>query len=373
MFLTRIAVLGSGFLLAAAPSVSSQQASPTGTFQSLDGRSIYLDACAGCHGPDGRGLDRALVAFEEELPDFTDCSFASREPQADWVIVAHQGGPVRAFSEMMPSFAEALDDQELERVVAYVSSFCTDADWPRGELNLPRPLATEKAYPEDEWVLENEGDLEGSGSFLHTLVYEKRFGARSQVELALPFGFRRTDLVGGGSAWSSGFGDVAIGFKHALVHGLETGRILSIVGEVKLPTGEEADGFGSDASALEGFLAFGQLLPSDAFVQLQAGAERSLGDDAETELFWSGVLGKSIAQGTWGRTWSPMIEVTGLREGDEGTEWDVLPQLHVTLSTRQHIMLTVGPRIPIAGGDRPAVLVLNFLWDWFDGGLFEGW
>src|SRR5688572_26214425 len=284
----RYAILPLAFiqLLLAVALPAQQPQSPPG--QPADGRSIYLDACAGCHGPDGRGLDRALVAFEEELPDFTDCSFGSREPQADWIIVAHQGGPVRAFSEMMPSFGEALDEAELELVVEYVSSLCTDAAWPRGELNLPRSLVTEKAYPEDEWVLENESDLEGSGSFLHTLIYEKRFGARSQVELALPFGFRRVDLAGGGAAWSSGFGDVAIGVKHTLVHGLESGRILSVVGEVKLPTGEEADGFGSDASALEGFLAFGQLLPSDAFIQLQAGAERSLADGAETELFWTG-------------------------------------------------------------------------------------
>jgi hypothetical protein len=332
-----------------------------------------MEACAACHGADGTGLDRTLVAFEEELPDFTDCSFASREPVADWITVAHQGGPVRAFSQMMPAFGEALSEEELERVVTYVSSLCTDSAWPRGELNLPRPLVTEKAYPEDEWVLESEGDLEGSTSLLHTIVYEKRFGARSQVEVALPYGYRRGEPTTGGAAWASGFGDVAVGLKHALVHGLAGGRILSVVAEAKLPTGDESDGFGAGATAFEGFLAFAQLLPSDGFVQLQAGAERSTSDEAEAELFWSGVLGKSIAQGSWGRVWTPMIEVAGKREGDEGTEWEILPQLHVTLSTRQHIMLTLGPRIPIGGADRSSAFMISFLWDWFDGGLFEGW
>ena len=87
---------------------AAAQGTPTVTAAlTMDGREIYLDGCATCHGADGRGMDRALLAFEEELPDFTDCSFASREPAADWVIVAQRGGPVRGFSEMMPSFDAA--------------------------------------------------------------------------------------------------------------------------------------------------------------------------------------------------------------------------------------------------------------------------
>lgn len=339
-----------------------------------DGRALFLDACAACHGADGRGLDRALVAFEEELPDFTDCSFASREPAADWVAVAHQGGPVRAFSPMMPSFGEALTLEELERVVDYVTSLCSDRAWPRGELNLPRALVIEKAYPEDEVVLETQGALEGAASFLHTFVYEKRFGPRSQIELAVPFGYRRAAGVGdAGASWSAGPGDVAIGVKHVLSHGLRSGRILSAVGEVKLPTGDEADGFGSGSTAFEGFLALGQILPSDAFLQAQAGAERSAAAGAGTELFWAALLGRSFAQGGWGRTWSPMVEVIGRREGDEGTLWELIPQLHVTLSTRQHVMVTLGPRIPVGSPERRAAFMVSFLWDWYDGGLLEGW
>ncbi len=63
------------------------------------GRAIYAASCANCHGLDGTGLDRSLVAFEEELPDFTDCDFAAREPDADWIAVAHEGGPVRSHDE----------------------------------------------------------------------------------------------------------------------------------------------------------------------------------------------------------------------------------------------------------------------------------
>lgn len=46
--------------------------------------------------------------------------------------------------------------------------------WPRGELNLPLPLVTGKAFPEDEAVFRvavHDGDVTTRA------VYERRFGA----------------------------------------------------------------------------------------------------------------------------------------------------------------------------------------------------
>jgi mono/diheme cytochrome c family protein len=363
-------------LLTAALPALAQDASSLSDLSGADGRSIYVAACAACHGADGRGLDRALVGFDEPLPDFTDCSFASREPDADWVIVAHEGGPIRGFSEMMPAFGEALEEDDLQRAVEHVRGFCLDASWPRGELNLPRPLVTEKAFPEDEWVLETSAALESPAAVAHTLVYEKRIGAMNQIEVALPFLYGRVREgsagAAGGAGWRGGFGDLVVGLKRVLAHGLTSGRIVSAVAEVKLPTGDERRGFGSGAFAVEGFVSAGQILPRDAFVQAAAGAERSARSGAETELFWTAVAGRSLTEGPWGRTWSPMVEVLG-RRGDEETRWDLVPQLHVTLNTRQHVMLSLGPRIPLGGAGRDATFMVSILWDWFDGGLTEGW
>ena len=67
-----------------------------------------------------------------------------------------------------------------------------------------------------------------------------------------------------------------------------------------------------------------------------------------------------------------MIEVLAARELEGGARiaWDVAPQLQVTLSRRQHVMI-VGRRARAgersAPGDRLQVLSY-LLWDWYDGG-----
>jgi hypothetical protein len=130
----------------------------------LSDRELYLNTCASCHGPDGTGLSSAEVGFDLELPGFTDCSFASREPHGDWAGVAHEGGPLRGFDRMMPAFGDALSMEEIERVVAYVKGLCEDTSWPPGEFNIPLAPVTEKAYPEDETVFkfDSGGGLRGT-------------------------------------------------------------------------------------------------------------------------------------------------------------------------------------------------------------------
>lgn len=335
------------------------------------GRQIYESTCAACHGTDGRGAPRTQVGFEAPLPDFTDCTFATREPNADWMAIASEGGPARAFLHTMPSFGGALSIDEIEKAVNYIRSFCTDPSWPRGELNLPRPMFTEKAYPEDEAVYTLGSATSSPMSLSHEIVYEQRFGSRSQWELVVPF--EMFDDTAAGS-WQGGFGDPAVGAKHTLFHSLESGSILSLAGEVIFPMGDEDDGVGSGHFKVEPFVSFGQLLPADAFIHVMVGGEFPLAD-AESEAFWRLALGKSFqSDDGFGRVWSPMVEILGARPLEEGAEieWDVVPQLQVTLSTRQHVMGNVAVRLPLEEGGEPQVWVY-VLWDWFDGGFFEGW
>lgn len=338
------------------------------------GKALYEAACAGCHGIEGTGAPESQLGFDVPPPDFTDCRFASREPAADWVAVAHDGGPVRGFSRLMPAFGKALTIDELERIITYVGSLCTDSSWPRGELNLPKPLVTEKAFPEDEVVWTTTVAAEGPGSVMNRFVYEKRFGARNQIEVSVPFGAQERDLAGQ-SDWASGVGDIGLGLKRALFHNAKT--IFSLTGEIILPTGDEENGFGKGTSVFEPFVTYGQILPANAFFQAHAGVEIPFDSElAENEAFWRGVAGMSFAQGAWGRTWSPMIELLAGQELEEGAtpSWDVVPQIQVTLNTRQHIMANIGVRVPVNHTEgRSSQVMVYLLWDWFDGGFAEGW
>jgi hypothetical protein len=350
-------------LLLGAGSASAQA---TATLDS--GESVYRAGCAACHGPDGRGAPQLTVGFDVPLPDFTDCSFNSREPSADWFAISHDGGPARAFDTRMPAFGQALTAAQIEMAVAHVKRFCEDASWPAGELNLPRALVTEKAFPEDEAVLST---TIASGTFVNEFLYERRIGARTQYEVKVPVAVEEGD-----TGWRRGLGDVAAAIKHVFHHSLERGRIFAAAAEIVFPTGKETEGLGGGATVFEPFAAFGQMLPADGFIQAQTGFEIPFAEDRANEFFWRGLVGKSFVQGRFGRTWSPMVEILGAKELAEGDPvlWDVVPQMQVTLSKRQHIMMNVGVRVPVNERDARRTQVLTYLlWDWFDGGLFDGW
>jgi len=344
--------------------------------QARTGAELYREACANCHGLDGAGSPSANALLPVPVPDFTDCNFASREPDADWGAIIHSGGPVRAFDAMMPAFGDALGDPEIDAILAHVRTLCGDDRWPRGELNLPRALVTEKAYPEDEAVWTTTIATDGPGAVVNEVVYERRFGARNQIEFKVPFAVNHDQSAGD---WRFGAGDIAVGLKRALYHDFDRGTIFSAAAELIVPTGDESAGAGAGVAIFEPFVSFGQILRADSFVQAQAGLELPTDTDpAEREAFWRLVFGRTWTQGPmgFGRAWTPMIELLAARalEDGESTHWDIAPQVQVTLNTRQHIMLNVGVRTPLNDrAGRQTRLMVYLLWDWFDGGLFDGW
>lgn len=341
-----------------------------------DGREIYHSACAACHGADGRGAPDKLRGFEPPatFPDFTYCRATAREPKVFWSAILHNGGPGRGFSEIMPSFREALTDDEIDQVMEYTRRFCREPAWPRGDLNFPRPLVTEKAFPEDEMVLDAAFNTEGDASISSKVVYEKRLGPRGQLDVIMPFKFQKP----GGNDWQSGVGDLVAGYKHVMVSNLRTGSIFSIAGETIFATGNSERGMGKGVNVFEGFASYGQILPQKAFLQFQTGIELPVDTDiANRAVFWRTVVGRTFAGDKGlGRQWSPMVELLADRElaSEERINWDIVPQFQVTLSRRQHIRANVGVRLPLNDfGPRTTQLLFYLMWDWFDGGLRDGW
>ena len=360
----RAAVFAAAWLFATAAVAQPSSQSPE-----RSGRELYDASCAACHATDGRGAPRSRVGFDTPLPDFTDCSFATPEADADWLAVAHRGGPVRAFDRRMPAFGDALSEAELLGVIHYIRGFCSERRWPRGELNLPRALVTEKAFPENEAVYTLRAS---SGAFGNEFLYERRLGARTQWELVVPI-----DAQDAGGGWHQGVGDVAFALKHVLFHSLERGRILSAAGEIIFPTGDADHGLGAGTAIVEPFVAFGQILPSDRFVQAQAGVELSTNrSKAAHEAFWRVAYGRTFFEPHFGRAWTPMVELLAAHELENGARvhWDVVPQMQVSLSRRQHVLLNAGVQVPInERRGRSTRFIAYLLWDWFDGGFLDGW
>jgi mono/diheme cytochrome c family protein len=85
------------------------------------GKQIYDSACVACHGSDGRGAPKAISGFTppDTFPDFTRCDQTTAEVDAAYKAVIEHGGPTRGFSQIMPSFSEALSSQDIDDVIAY--------------------------------------------------------------------------------------------------------------------------------------------------------------------------------------------------------------------------------------------------------------
>jgi mono/diheme cytochrome c family protein len=358
------------------------------------GREIYHAACAACHGPTGNGAPQAAAGFDKpsSFPHFDKCDETTPEYTRDWKAVIRDGGPGRGFSQIMPSFRGVLDSQQMDRVIEYLRSLCSEKGWPVGELNVPLALVTEKAFPESETVLTTSVNAKGPPGVGNTLIYEQILDKLDQLEVAVPVNWNHRDSGG----YTGGIGDVAVGVKHVLSSHLNggtgplferTGSILSVQAEVVLATGDQTQGLGSGQTSVGGFAAYDVLLPRQVFLEFQAGADVPLhsnhGGNAyalssgSNAAYFRTALGKNISgDENLGRLWSPMIEFVADRNLNAGavTDWDAVAEFEVTLNRRQHVRAAAGYRIPINDTlGRSKQILFYFLWDWFDGGLLEGW
>ena len=283
------------------------------------------------------------------------------------------GGPARAFSQIMPAFRELLTSDQIDDVITYLRSLCTDKHWARGELNLPRALITEKAFPEDEEVISTAVNATGTPGNTTDIIHEQRFGVHNQIEVDVPITFQDQSHT-----WYGGVGDATIGLKREMFSSLRTGSILSLFGGAIVPSGNKNRGFGTGTTTFETFAAFDQLFPTNTFVQLQAGANLPRHTDVAPQVvYWRAALGQSFAADHGlGRLWSPMVEFVADRDLVDGakTNWNAVPQMQVTISRRQHIRGNLGFSQPFTNTrGRQNQIVFYLLWDWADGRLLRGW
>ena len=198
------------------------------------GESVYRAACAACHGPDGRGAPqpRSGSTYRCRTSPTAVSTRASPPPTGSRSVMTAVPPRIRCADAGLRTGADGRPDRDGRR--AYQAVSATTPSWPAGELNLPRALVTEKAFPEDEAVLST---TIASGTFVNEFLYERRIGARTQYEVKVPVAVQEGD-----TGWRRGLGDVAAAVKHAFHHSLERGRIFAAAAEIIFPTGKENEG-----------------------------------------------------------------------------------------------------------------------------------
>jgi hypothetical protein len=340
------------------------------------GKVIYNNGCVACHGTEGKGAPEDVTRFirPDTWPDFTRCDQTTAEPDVSYKAVIVHGGHGLGFSQIMPAFGDLLTDEEINDVIGYLRTFCHNVhNYPAGELNVPRALITEKAFPEDELVVSTAANASGAPSWTTDVIQEQTFAGRNQLEVDVPVNYADQN-----HQWTSGVGDITLGLKRDMISSLRTGSIFSLQGGFLLPTGDRSRGFGAGTTTFEPFAAYDQLIHDNTFLQFQLGADISFNTSKSPHsLFFRSVVGHSMAPDHGlGRLFSPMVELVGTRDYTSGakTDMDIVPEMQVTVNRRQHIRADVGVVQPFTdtSGRHPQV-VFYLLWDWAEGKFWEGW
>jgi hypothetical protein len=273
----------------------------------------------------------------------------------------------------MPSFAEAYTDDEIGALVAYLRTFCPDADrYPPGDLNFRRLLKTTKAFPEVEVVLRashrphrTKRDTEMEVS------YENRIGPRFQYELVLPF---RPFRHGGGEVdiQHPGLGDIEIEAKHVLHFDLGRLSIVSAGIGARLPTGSEGAEFGGGTAVLTPFAALGKGW-QHTFFQAKLGAALPVDPDkANRSLTYA--VGLSRALGPARTAWTPAVELVGSWSPRTRThDYAAWIETSKPLNALGHVIAAIGVQVPIQPRGQRFRLEAYLLWDFGDGPFWIGW
>src|SRR5918996_300744 len=85
-----------------------------------EGKKLYGQFCASCHGQSGKGDGPAAAALNPKPRDHTDKAYMSTLSDDDLLKVIKNGGASVGKSPLMPPWGASLNDDQIKDVIAYV-------------------------------------------------------------------------------------------------------------------------------------------------------------------------------------------------------------------------------------------------------------
>ena len=323
--------------------------------------------CARCHGQDGAGkVDEPTVTVEPM--DFTDCKLTSAEPDADWERAIAKGGPGVGLSPQMPAFEDSLTPAQITAFVSHMRGFCRESGWPNGNANFPRPIITEKAFPENEFLIlpavahYSEESAPSITEGLFKAVYERRIGKRSMVEIGIPLVTTNAFIDR-----TTGLGDVSIAVKHALY--TAGARIVSLGMELSTPTGDRFKEHGSGTTIFEPFLAAGVMV-GNWYIQSQFKTEfptdRLRADNA---VVYNAYVGRDTSAAP--DTWTLGVELNGETvfplDSPTASAVALTPQIRKGLTGTGALAASLGVMLPLNRREEQGVRWVGYLlWEYLE-------
>ena len=88
------------------------------------GKKLYGQFCASCHGQSGQGDGPAAAALNPKPRDHTDKEYMSKMSDDEMLKVIKNGGASVGKSPLMPPWGASLKDEQIQDIIAYVRTLC---------------------------------------------------------------------------------------------------------------------------------------------------------------------------------------------------------------------------------------------------------
>jgi len=92
--------------------------------------SSYSDTCAKCHGPAGKGDGPKAAELKDKegklvaIGDLSDCAKMSKITDDEIFKELKEGGASVGKSKFMTAYGDAMEDDEIKGLIAYVRTLC---------------------------------------------------------------------------------------------------------------------------------------------------------------------------------------------------------------------------------------------------------